>query len=597
LNYIIAFGMKTLLKPLFLLIIFTFNPYSIFSQCTNEIQNPPLNIQLPYIDTVDTLSTITEAGHYLLLEGLASGQSYQFSSSVATDYLTLRDVTTGTLLVHGTSPVTYNVISGFNSIFINVNTPTCGSESIPRTITSFCATCDPDPPKVGVNTTSPVSTLDVNGTLKLGSSVHGPVKGMIRWNDDISDFEGYNGSKWISLTKTNNQWGALPSTNSLESNKIDASDADTGSEFGNSVSANGDYIIVGCSSDDTDSALDKGAAYIFKKMGNKWIEKAKLVASDGASFDVFGYSVDIDGDYAIVGALTANVGMNEDQGVAYVYKRNGEEWNQEAKLVASDGTSDANFGSSVAISGTRVIIGAMNAQAGTGGAKGAAYIFNRVGSTWSEQTKLVASDGEDHDNFGAAVDLLYNDAFVGAPQYDIKPVLMGDTLTENQGAVYQFRLTNSIWSQENILLPSNIGKDHQFGTSIGVEDYRVMFGAIGENANRGAAYTFSRDGDTWTVDQRIAPDDLEESDNFGFSLALSNGYAVIGANGKNAFKGTAYVYKNNSISMILQSQLFTSDGMNGDNFGCSVSILDGHIFVGSKDQRNFIGATYIFDKN
>jgi hypothetical protein len=588
--------MKNIPKSLFLALFYFCTPDTIFAQCTNETQNPPLNLQVPYVDTMVNLSTTTQAGQYLILEELVTGQAYQFSSSNTSDYFTIQNLSNG-LLIHGTSPLTYNVLPGSNIIRVHVNTPMCGSESIPRTISLFCATCDPDPPKVGINTSSPVTTLDVNGTLKLGSSVHTAVKGMVRWNDTSSDFEGYNGVKWLSLTKSSNQWGNLPQTKAVESSKIFPNDGGPESEFGNSVSINGDYAIVGSEAFDNGSSINEGAAYIYKRIGSEWIQKAKLVANDGADSDLFGHSVAIEGEYAIVSAFTANIGMNEDQGAAYVFKRTGETWNQQAKLIAADGTPNTNFGSSLAISGSRVIVGAQNAEAGIGGAKGAAYIFERVGSTWSQQTKLIASDGADHDGFGASVALIGDEAFVGAPFYDIEPVLMEDTLTENQGAVYQFKRISAIWEEENVLIPFILSKDSQFGTSIAFDTDDITIGAIGEDVYRGAAYFFIRNGGTWEQVTRIAFPDLQESDNLGSSVAISDGYAVICANGKNAFKGAAYIFKKIGNSWVIQSELSSMNGLLGDNFGYSVGMTNNHIIIGAKDENFFSGATYIFEKN
>ncbi|MBA7679911.1 hypothetical protein ES703_88217 [subsurface metagenome] len=160
---------------------------------------------------------------------------------------------------------------------------------------------------------------------------------------------------------------------------------------------------------DDDNGSNSGSAYIFKRDGTSWSEQAKLTASDGAAYDRFGSSVSVSGDYAIVGAL-----LDDDNGTssgsAYIFRRYGTSWSEQAKLTASDGAASDRFGSSVSVSGDYTIAGAY----GDDSSSGSAYIFERSGTSWSEQAKLLASDGAASDYFGWSVSISGVYAIVGA---------------------------------------------------------------------------------------------------------------------------------------------------------------------------------------
>ena len=148
-----------------------------------------------------------------------------------------------------------------------------------------------------------------------------------------------------------------------------------------------------------------------------WVQKAKLTASDGEEWDWFGTSVAISGDTVVVGADDDVIGTNTDQGSAYVFVRSGDTWTQTAKLTASDGAADDSFGHSVAISGDTVVVGAD----GDDNNKGSAYVFEKPAAGWANMTqtaKLTASDGEDYDHFGYSVAISGDTVVVGAPLAD-----------------------------------------------------------------------------------------------------------------------------------------------------------------------------------
>ena len=193
--------------------------------------------------------------------------------------------------------------------------------------------------------------------------------------------------------------------------KLLASDSNAGDRFGFSVSISDDYAIVGAAYD-SDKGTRSGSVYIFKQDGASWSQQQKITASDGSALDIFGGSVSISGDYAIVGAFFDD-DKGTDSGSAYIFKLSDTSWDQQAKLTASDGAASQIFGCSVSISGDYAIIGAYGYD-GNGSSSGSAYIFRRDGTSWSQQQKLIASDGAASDYLGRTVSIGGNYAIVGA---------------------------------------------------------------------------------------------------------------------------------------------------------------------------------------
>ena len=215
-----------------------------------------------------------------------------------------------------------------------------------------------------------------------------------------------------------------------------------GDQFGVSVGVSGNTAIVGAFADDVGANNNQGSAYIFTRSGVTWTQQGQLTASDGATDDQFGESVSISGESVIVGSSLDNIGANSNQGSAYVFVRSGVTWTQQQKLTAVDGAAEDVFGGSVAIDGNIAIIGAYQANIGANGDQGAAYIFSRSGSTWTQDQKITATGGAAGDQFGLSVAIFGNRTIVGAPSSDASvSVPFADNFTPNaanQGAMFVF---------------------------------------------------------------------------------------------------------------------------------------------------------------
>lgn len=191
----------------------------------------------------------------------------------------------------------------------------------------------------------------------------------------------------------------------FEETKLTANDGQEGDYFGNSVAIDGNYVIVGAVRDD-DLGIDSGCAYVFVHDSEQWTELDKITSADGHSGDVFGNAVAIEGNYALVAAVGAEA--------AYVFRREGKKWLQQARLAAADGTEGDDFGNSVAISGDHCIVGARldDEKAFNGGS---AYVFRKHGQRWLQQAKLTPTMGTTDALFGSSVVLHWNYAVISAP--------------------------------------------------------------------------------------------------------------------------------------------------------------------------------------
>ncbi|MEO7658570.1 MAG: carboxypeptidase regulatory-like domain-containing protein, partial [Pyrinomonadaceae bacterium] len=324
--------------------------------------------------------------------------------------------------------------------------------------------------------------------------------------------------------------------------KLTASDASAFDAFGSSVAIDGDTAVVGAFADSTGAVSNHGSAYVFVRNGTTWTQQQKLTASDAAAFDVFGRSVAVASDTVAVGSPSSNIGQNNDQGATYIFVRSGSTWSQEQKLTANDGAALDYFGDSLALSGSTIIVGATEDTTGSNVQQGSAYIFVRTGTTWNQQQKLTANDGAIYDFFGFSVAISGDSAVVGT--------LQNVGANFQQGSAYVFVRNGATWTQQQKLLASDGASNDSFGNSVAIAGNTIAVGAagdtIGANSKQGSAYIFARSGTTWTEQQKLTASDGAANDSFGASVAISSDTVIAGALddmvGANQFQGSAYFY-------------------------------------------------------
>lgn len=457
---------------------------------------------------------------------------------------------------------------------------------------------------------------------------------------------------------------------------LKASNPDVFDEFGYSIAASGDTVVVGAFGEGSNatgvngnqannSAPSSGAAYVFVRNGTTWSQQAYLKASNTDINDNFGIAVAVSGDTAVIGAWGEGsnaTGVNGNQfdnslpnsGAVYVFVRNGTNWSQQAYIKASNPASIDNYAYSLAVSGNTIVVGAYLEDSNATGVNGnqadnsasdsgAAYVYVRNGTTWTQQAYLKASNTGASDNFGYSVAVAGDTILVGATGEASNATGVNGNQSNNSadgsGAAYVFVRSGTVWAQQAYLKASNTQASDEFGYAVALEGDTALIGAVGESsiatgvngnqadnsaARSGAAYVFVRNGTTWSQQAYLKASNTGANDNFGCALALSGNTALIGAIGEAsnatgvngnqadnsaAGSGAAYLFIRNDTTWIGLLYLKASNTGANDNFGIAVAMSTDTAIVGghledsnaagvngnqADNSLNAAGAAYIF---
>jgi LPXTG-site transpeptidase (sortase) family protein len=334
----------------------------------------------------------------------------------------------------------------------------------------------------------------------------------------------------------------------IEEAKLVAADASPGDSFGVAVAIDGSTAVVGATGSDANDIANAGAAYVFVRDGPGWTQAGKLALEDPAAEDSFGTAVAIDGISIVVGADGRDLASLIDAGGAYVFVRRNKAWDQKALLLPSDPQFGGYFGSAVGISGERIIVGANQANLQAPPGPGAAYIFRGRGHQWSEEARLTLEDGKSGDFFGQAVALSGTTAVIGAAFRDPD---RGEGRLTNAGAAYTFDYFSGEWQKRAELLPVDALPFDQFGKSVSISGGVIAVGANGKSqsglAKAGSVYLYQRVGKDWIPGAKIVADEVFENDGFGGSVGVSGDWMIVGASGRDPSglisAGEAFSYK------------------------------------------------------
>ncbi|HXN32351.1 MAG TPA: FG-GAP repeat protein [Polyangiaceae bacterium] len=297
----------------------------------------------------------------------------------------------------------------------------------------------------------------------------------------------------------------------------------------------------------------------------------------GSTDAFFGYSVAIDGDTAVVGAWNDN----GNKGAAYVFVRTGTTWSQQQELTAADGASGDQFGYAVAVSGNTALVGAVGRAAN----QGYVYAFARTGSAWTQQQELTAADGAPEDCFGCTVAVRGGTALVGAPGK-----------LSGTGAAYAVVNAGGGWQPQQEFLGQAAGEAFGFSVALNPDATTAMVGAYGANNEVGHAYVLTTNGGTWSQQAVLAASDGLAHDRFGYSVAVDTNTALVGAYGHGG-RGAAYVFTRSAGAWSQQAPtLLASDGAPNDAFGYSVALSGNTAVVGAYEKSGAFGpgAAYVF---
>lgn len=364
---------------------------------------------------------------------------------------------------------------------------------------------------------------------------------------------------------------ALASAQSaFERQKIQASDGLAQAEFGLAVAVDGDVAAIGAPHDNR-----IGAVYVFRKIAGTWVEEQKLVSSDASPTDWFGTSVDIQRDRVVVGAADS-VANGKVAGSAYVFQFDGSRWTELQKISASDGASGDLFGISVALDGDRIVVGA-EGSAGQSVSEGAAYVF-RLQGTWIEEQKLQGSHSVARSVFGHSVAIHRDRIAIGAPadpfghaptagyvfhfdgsrwneEFVATQPGIGHTVSIHRHVlatgsplrswVRVYRRAGTSWSLEATLRPPDPSSSSFFGSSVQCYRDLILIGAPHHGTtlpDTGAAFLMSHDGSGWSPVAVFEARDRSTSDQLGFAVALDGETALAGAHFDDGGRGSAYLF-------------------------------------------------------
>jgi FG-GAP repeat protein len=374
------------------------------------------------------------------------------------------------------------------------------------------------------------SDKTTDGAAQLGTSVAISGTTALFGAPGADDNGSSSGTAYVFVSDDKGQWTQLQ-------NKLLPNDGAAGKLFGNSVALDGDTALVGARGDSSQQGKNfAGAVYVFTRdASGQWGQTQKLIPNDSAAGDLFGFSVALLGDTAVIGARGSENVNNGSPGAAYVFTRGSDgTWTQQQKLTADDGTAGDGFGFSVALSDDLIVVGARNADSATG----AAYTFTQdTDLQWSQLEKLTASDRTPGDEFGYSVAVNANTILIGARF----AAYVSDDTVIHAGATYVFAPgPGPIGTRSNELqklTASDGASGDEFGSSVAVNGDTALIGASNNNSagtGSGAVYQFSftpnsKGPGEWTQTQKIAARDGSFGDKFGSSLALSSTTALVGS--------------------------------------------------------------------
>ena len=432
--------------------------------------------------------------------------------------------------------------------------------------------------------------IATDGTITVSAGASLDYETYTEYNLSVIANNSNGASELVSLNIT-----VVDEDNPFQIDKLIANDAEAGDTFGGSVAISGDYIVVGAPDEGT-NGMQAGCAYLFKRNSDTSITQIlQFRGIDTEEHDRFGVSVAIRGDIILVGAWADDT-TSADTGSVYVFRRVSDtDIIQIAKLTTKDAEASDLFGGSVAINGDYIIVG--SASEDTGGSNaGSAYLFKYYSDTNITQiAKLMANDTEADDHFGSSVAIDGDMIVIGADGED--------STGSNVGSAYIFkRNSDTNITQVAQLRASNATDYSYFGYSVAIDGNNIVVGAYSadsSSAYTGGVYIFKYNSDTNISEiTQIISDDATPGDNFGISVAIDGAYIIVGAWTDNNQAGSAYIFKyTNSLKIVQISHLTAHDAYTYDQFGNSVAIDGEYTAIGAhyknnNDQRT--GSVYLF---
>jgi hypothetical protein len=351
---------------------------------------------------------------------------------------------------------------------------------------------------------------------------------------------------------------------------LEAKDGNKEDNFGYSASIDGNSILVGAPDADIKGAQDAGAGYVYVLGENGWRQQAKLIATPYFAGDTLGGNVALKNKFAVLGAIRRD-DKGQDAGAAVIFERQLNKWQQKQILTAPDAKPGDAFGQSVALTDQYLLIGAPRSDA-LAKDSGAVYIYKFENDDWQLHTRLTASDGAKGDLFGISVAIDGNTVLVGAD--------LNDEKAENAGAVYAFVLNDDKWTQEAKLMASDGDNTDIFGVRVSLDKNTALISARrddveGIGVDAGSAYIFERKEGNWTQSLKLISPDGKADDRFGRGVAISGNTAIVSAMNHDSDAsntGALYVYKKGLNGWHFTSKITAIESVANDKFGWNVDL-------------------------
>ncbi len=383
--------------------------------------------------------------------------------------------------------------------------------------------------------------------------------------------------------------GICSAQSPCENGKLVALDGASGDDFGASVAVDGAFAVIGAPEDDDDGS-SSGAAYVFRFDGSDWSQEQKLTASDAAGGDDFGFAVAIRGDMIVVGAPRDDTAAGNRAGsvYAFLFDVGQQQWVECDHLFAPDAGADDRFGSSVAIDGTTLLVGAIQEDEAANNA-GAGYVFTEAPAGWEFQDKLVPTSSGTNPQMGRSASLDGDVAVLGA--WQDAPAAMFSV-----GAAHVFRRVGTTWSEEQKLTATDAADFRWFGQSVSVSGDVIAVGAYGDRADdlseSGGAYFFTFNGVSWDELDNVNASDPAANDRFGWSIALDGDNAVVGT-GVSASK--AYLFHRELVLYTEQGTLNSLDADVSAEYAYAVALDGTTAVLGDRNGTGGAGVAFVFD--
>ena len=322
--------------------------------------------------------------------------------------------------------------------------------------------------------------------------------------------------------------------------------------FGRAVSVNDGSVFIG----EAANPHQPGLVYVYQRVDDEWSQQSELSATDGEIGNGFGASLTTEGDVILIGAPA----RDDERGAGYLFTKSGDgSWSQTAQLALSDTSKKGSLGSSVALSGDLVFLGAPGETDGNG----AVYVFRKTESgTWSQQQRLANPDTAQGIGFGSALEVGGSKLLVGAP--------------EEGGAVHVYRSGNEgSWEKETTLSSDQVTDNAQFGSTLGIFNDKVLVGAPRDASGSGAVFVYERNADdSWNATGKLVAFDGQPRYGFGSSLAIAKDKLWVGTPGADDRKGALYQFEQNKDNgeWIGVSKIGGPDRKEGDQFASTVAV-------------------------